>query len=63
MARKNVLLSDLTGNEITSHAYIRLVVGQDEWKVDVDSSEEIVAVLRDAGVKTKRRGRKAKTAA
>lgn len=63
MARKNVLISDLTGQEITSHASIRLAVGGDEWRLDVDATEEIVAVLRDAGVKSKRRGRKAKTAA
>lgn len=63
MARKNILTSDLTQQEITAPAYIRLVVGADEWQLDVDAAEEIVATLQAAGSKKKRRGRKAKTTA
>lgn len=60
--RKTVLVSDLTGAEITEHAVIRLSVGDDVWLLDANRADEVVGQLMTAGSKQKKRGRKPKAA-
>jgi len=60
MAKKTILTSDLTGQEITNHVVIAMTIGSDRYTVDADAADEIVTTLTSVGRKGKKRGRKAK---
>ena len=64
MARKTVLISDLTGAEINDHARVTITFPdgkQGAVVLDVDASE--VAELASKGTQQKRRGRQKAAAA
>ena len=64
MARKTVLVSDLTGNEIENHAKVTITYGDARLGsvvLDVDVSE--IQELTSKGRKQGRRGRPAKSEA
>jgi len=58
MARKTVVISDLTGEVVNDPVRLTVQHGASVFVLDVDSSEEIVTDLKAKGTAQKRRGRK-----
>jgi hypothetical protein len=59
--RKTVLMSDLSGQEITDHVQIRIRNGDLDYVVDADRSEEIIEQLLAVASQRPKRGRPKKT--
>lgn len=60
MARKTVLISDLTAVEITKPAVIKVTIEDTVYVLDADAREDTVQALVSSGRKQGKRGRKAK---
>ena len=58
MAKKTVVISDLTGEIVNDPARLTVQHGGSIFVLDVDSSEELVTDLKSKGTAQKRRGRK-----
>jgi hypothetical protein len=63
MASRAVLVSDLSGVEVSEKDHARVVVQFGSKRVELDTSVAEVENLIKAGRETKKRGRPAKTAA
>jgi hypothetical protein len=66
MARKTILVSDLTGKEIDDRNAARLVITYADARrgqVTLDVNMDEIADLASKGTQTKRRGRRPKAAA
>jgi hypothetical protein len=62
MARKTVLVSDLSGEEIPEGKYVHVAISDGSNRYDLDVIDDEVAELVAKGRKSKRRGRKGKSA-
>jgi hypothetical protein len=58
MARKTVLVSDITRNEIEKPANIKVMIEDAVWVIDADADEQAVLDLVEVGRKQGKRGRK-----
>jgi hypothetical protein len=62
MARTTILVSDLTGQTIPDGEYVHVAITDGSTRYDLDVVKSEVEELIDKGRKSKRRGRKPKSA-
>jgi hypothetical protein len=62
MARRTILVSDLSGEQIPEGKYVHVAITDGSNRYDLDAVDDEVAELMAKGRKSKRRGRKAKSA-